>query len=58
MSGNDDPREALGALLAAALGDEGAMALLALMGADDPVAALGLEGLPPELSPPGPPPGR
>ncbi|MFN8122157.1 MAG: hypothetical protein U0237_06960 [Thermoleophilia bacterium] len=50
----DDPRDALGAVLAAALGDEGALALLALMGAGDPVAALGLQGLPVEISAPPP----
>jgi len=50
----DDPRDALGALLAATLGDEGALALLALMGAGDPVASLGLQGLPVEFTAPPP----
>jgi len=55
---SDDPSAALGALLAARLGDEGALALLALMGADDPVGALGLHGLPVEVSRSDPPPER
>lgn len=50
----DDPREALGTVLAAALGDEGALGLLALMGAEDPVAVLGLRRLPVEVSAPTP----